>query len=141
MGWLGELHPRWVQQAELGQAPVVFEVDMLAASEGAMPELAELSRQPVVIRDLAVWVDSGAAYQDLLKTLTRTIASDANLGVVRDIRLFDVWRDKSATEEKSLAFRFWLQNPDTTLDDATVDECMATLLQALVNDHGARQRT
>lgn len=141
VGWLGELHPRWVQQAELGQAPVVFEVDMLAASEGAMPELAELSRQPVVIRDLAVWVDSGAAYQDLLKTLTRTIASDANLGVVRDIRLFDVWRDKSATEEKSLAFRFWLQNPDTTLDDATVDECMATLLQALVNDHGARQRT
>lgn len=141
VGWLGELHPRWVQQAELGQAPVVFEVDVQAASEGAMPALAELSRQPVVIRDLAVWVDSGVAYQDLLQTLTRTIASDANLGVVRDIRLFDVWRDKSAAvQEKSLAFRFWLQNPNATLDDATVDECMAALLQALVKDHGARQR-
>lgn len=141
VGWLGELHPRWVQKAELGQAPVVFEIDMEAASQGTMPELAELSRQPVVIRDLAVWVDSGVAYQDLLKTLTRTVESDANLGVVRDIRLFDVWRDKSAgNEEKSLAFRFWLQNPHATLDDATVDACMAVLLQALVKDHGARQR-
>lgn len=141
IGWLGELHPRWVQKAELGQAPVVFEIDVAAASEGALPELAELSRQPVVIRDLAVWVDAGVAYQDLLKTLTRTIESDANLSVVRDIRLFDVWRDKSsATAEKSLAFRFRLQNPEATLDDATVDQCMAALLQALEKNHGARQR-
>ena len=106
-----------------------------------MPVLENLSRQPVAIRDLAVWVDGAVSYQDLLKTLTQTIASDANLGVVRDIRLFDVWRDKSAeNNEKSLAFRFWLQNPDATLDDATVDECMAVLLQALVQHHGARQR-
>ena len=141
VGWLGELHPRWVQQAELGQAPVVFEVDVDAISRGAMPVLAERSRQPVVIRDLAIWVDSAASYQDLLKTLTRTIASDANLNVVRDIRLFDVWRDNSvANNEKSLAFRFWLQNPGATLDDATVDACMAALLQTLMKHHGARQR-
>src|SRR5690606_3962627 len=25
VGWLGELHPRWVQQADLPHAPVVFE--------------------------------------------------------------------------------------------------------------------
>lgn len=141
VGWLGELHPRWVQQSELGQAPVLFEIDVDAISEGAMPALANLSRQPVVIRDLAVWVDGAASYQELLKTLTRAIASDANLSVVRDIRLFDVWRDKSAqADEKSLAFRFWLQNPDATLDDATVDECMAVLLHALEKHHGARQR-
>jgi len=141
VGWIGELHPRWVQKAELGQAPVVFEIDVEAISEGAMPVLSTLSRQPAVIRDLAVWVDGAAPYQDLLKTLTRTVASDANLGVVRDIRLFDVWRDKSASnDEKSLAFRIRLQNPDATLDDATVDACMAALLQALEKHHGARLR-
>lgn len=141
VGWIGELHPRWAQQAELGQAPVLFEIDADAIASGSMPVLAELSRQPVVIRDLAVWVEAGASYQELLKTLTRTIAADANLSVVRDIRLFDVWRDKSAgNEEKSLALRFWLQNPEATLDDATVDECMAALLQSLVKQHGARQR-
>lgn len=141
IGWLGELHPRWVQQWELGQPPVVFELDVDAICTGSMPELADLSRQPVVIRDLAVWVEGAVSYQDLLKTLTQAIASDANLSVVRDIRLFDVWRDKSAADEqKSLAFRFWLQNPDATLDDASVDECMAALLQALKTHHGARLR-
>ncbi len=141
VGWIGELHPRWVQESELGHAPMLFEIDVDMISVGSMPQLADLSRQPVAIRDLAVWVDSAVSYQDLLKTLTRTVGSDANLSVVRDIRLFDVWRDKSAaSNEKSLAFRFWLQNPDATLDDATVDECMASLLQALVQHHGARQR-
>jgi len=141
IGWLGELHPRWAQKAEIGQSPVVFEIDVDAISTGSMPDLKPLSRQPVVIRDLAVWVDQAVPYQELLKTLTRTIASDANLSVLRDVRLFDVWRDKSgASEEKSLAFRFWLQNPEATLDDSTVDECMAVLLQALEKHHGARQR-
>ena len=130
-----------MQQAELGQAPVVFEVDADAVSTGDMPVLEHLSRQPVVIRDLALWVDAALSYQELLKTLTQTIASDANLDVVRDIRLFDVWRDKSAAnDEKSLAFRFWLQNPSATLDDATVDECMAKLLGVLEQRHGARRR-
>ena len=141
IGWLGELHPRLAQKAEIGQAPVVFEVDVDAISPIAMPELKTLSRQPIVIRDLAVWVDAAVGYQELLKTLTQTVAADANLSVVRDIRLFDLWRDKSnATEEKSLAFRFWLQNPGATLDDTTVDECMAVLLRALETHHGARQR-
>ena len=141
IGWLGELHPRLAQKAEIGQAPVVFEVDVDAISTGTMPELRNLSRQPVVIRDLAVWVDASVNYQELLKTLTQTVSSNANLSVVRDIRLFDLWRDKSnATEEKSLAFRFWLQNPSATLDDTTVDECMAVLLRALETHHGARQR-
>src|SRR5690606_1424495 len=62
IGWMGELHPRWVQQAELGQAPVLFEVDVEAISHVAMPVLSELSRQPVVIRDLAVWVDAGVPF-------------------------------------------------------------------------------
>ena len=141
IGWLGELHPRWAQQAELTHAPVVFEIDVEAISHIAMPELKNLSRQPVVIRDLAVWVDAALPFQDLLNTLTRTVASDDTLGVLRDIRLFDVWRDKAAgSSEKSLAFRFWLQDSEATLDDAKVDHCMAVLLKALEDRHGARQR-
>src|SRR5690606_23634925 len=116
IGWLGELHPRWVQKAELGRAPVVFEVDVEALSRGQMPHLTSLSRQPVVIRDLAVWVDAGTSYQDLLDTLRGAVAADDTLAVVQDIRLFDVWRDSATAEQKSLALRFWLQNPQATLD-------------------------
>ncbi|SHG66906.1 phenylalanine--tRNA ligase subunit beta [Pollutimonas bauzanensis] len=141
VGWIGEIHPRWAQQSDLAHAPVVFEIDVAAISVNEMPAPAELSRQPVVIRDLAVWAGADASYQDLLNTLTHTIASNATLGIVKDIKLFDVWRDKSAqTAENSLAFRFWLQGRDSTLDDATVEQCIDCLLQALVSEHGVRQR-
>lgn len=142
IGWLGELHPRLVQQAELNRAPVVFEVDAASISTAAMPQPGELSRQPVVIRDLAVWAAPQVAYQSLLDTLARVIASDVKLSIVRDIRLFDVWRDAAAgpASEKSMAFRFWLQDPEVTLDDATVEQCINRLLEALVSAHGVRLR-
>ncbi|MDS1141678.1 phenylalanine--tRNA ligase subunit beta [Pusillimonas sp. SM2304] len=141
IGWIGELHPRWAQQCDLAHAPVVFELDVAAISLTDLPAPAEISRQPVVIRDLAVWAAADVSYQDLLNTLTHAIESNATLGIVKDIKLFDVWRDKSAqTPEKSMAFRFWLQDRETTLDDATVEQCMSRLLEALVSAHGVRQR-
>jgi len=141
VGWLGEIHPRWAQQCDLAQPPVVFELDAAAISHSPMPAPAELSRQPIVIRDLAVWAGLDVRYQDLLNTLTQTIQSNATLGIVKDIKLFDVWRDKAAqAAEKSMAFRFWLQGREATLDDAAVEQCMARLLQALVEAHGVRQR-
>jgi phenylalanyl-tRNA synthetase beta chain len=141
IGWIGEVHPRWAQQLDLAHAPVVFEIDVESVSPGVLPAPGELSRQPVVIRDLAVWADNGVSFQALLDTLAQTIQSDDTLAIVKDIKLFDVWRDKAAeSTEKSMAFRFWLQGRDTTLDDATVEQCMATLLAALVAAHGVRQR-
>ena len=60
---------------------------------------------------------------------------------MKDIRLFDVWRDKAqADAQTSLALRFWLQDAAVTLDDAQVEQCMARLLDALVTTHGVRQR-
>lgn len=143
VGWIGELHPRWAQQAELNHPPVVFEIDVDAIATTRLPAPAELSRQPVVVRDLAVWVRSEVSYQDLLDTLTQTIAANVTLSIVKEIKLFDVWRDKSAqagTPEKSMAMHFWLQDPEVTLDDATVEQCINQLLEALISAHGVRQR-
>ena len=36
IGWLGELHPRWVQESGLAHAPVVFEVDVQMVSEARL---------------------------------------------------------------------------------------------------------
>ncbi len=141
VGWMGEIHPRWAQQSDLAHAPVVFEIDTQAISVVSLPAPTEQSRQPVVIRDLAVWADASVSYKALLDTFVHTIQSDDTLAIVKDIKLFDVWRDKAAhTSEKSMAFRFWLQGRDATLDDATVEQCLARLLDALVTAHGVRQR-
>jgi phenylalanyl-tRNA synthetase beta chain len=143
IGWLGELHPRWVQQAELGLAPVVFELDAETVAQARLPQVQEITRQPVVQRDLALWVDSAVPVQAMLDTIAQTSAQASPASVVREVRLFDVWREPQATErsqQKSLAFRFWLQDADKTLDDARVDACMAALRDALIARHGARLR-
>ncbi len=141
IGLIGEVHPKWAQESGLSQAPVVFEIDVEAISTGTLPRPGEISKQPVVIRDLAIWVEMDVSYKALLDTLSQTIASNANLGIVKEIRLFDVWRDNaSAAEEKSMALRFRLQDTQATLDDAVVEATMQALLQALTHAHGVRQR-
>jgi len=144
VGWVGELHPRWAQQADLAHAPVVFELDVDALSEGELPQVRELSRQPVVVRDLALWVDEDVTVQSMLDTVAAAVKADAQLAVVQDARVFDVWRDKAQgsepVAEKSLAFRFWLQDTEVTLDEARVADCLARIKEALVAAHGARQR-
>ncbi|MER1968124.1 phenylalanine--tRNA ligase subunit beta [Castellaniella sp. GW247-6E4] len=141
IGWLGEVHPRWAQALDLAHAPVVFEVDARQLGERVFPRPAELSRQPVVVRDLAVWVDAGVAWQAILDTLLHQIATDVALSVVKDIKLFDIWRDKNDARTKSLALRFWFQGQDATLDDRQIEYCTQRLLDALVQAHGARLRS
>lgn len=143
VGWLGELHPRWAQQLDLVHPPVVFELDVDAIAHARLARLTAFSRQPIAVRDLAVWVDAKVSFQAMSDTLAQAIASDDTLGIVRDVRLFDVWRDTSASSgatEKSMAFRFWLQGRDATLDDVAVERCVEKLLNALIHAHGARRR-
>ena len=74
-GW--EIHPRWLQELDLNVPPVVFELDVDAISDVDLPP-ATLSRQPVVIRDVAVWVDVEVSFQSMLDTLHQAIHSDTN---------------------------------------------------------------
>jgi phenylalanyl-tRNA synthetase beta chain len=140
-GWIGELHPQWAQKAELPHSPIVFELDAELIATRPLPELADISRQPVVTRDLALWVDESVVAQHMLDTIAAICAVQPELSVVKAARIFDVWRDKSlSTKEKSLAFRFRLQDTAVTLDDARVEGCLARIRDALGAAHGARLR-
>ncbi len=142
IGWIGEVHPRWVRDLELQRAPVVFEIALDALETLTVPHFQPWSRQPVVIRDLAIWIDTGVSFQHVMQTLDQARAGHAELALVRDVRLFDVWHDAAAqADHKSLALRFWLQDPAATLDEARVERCMDLLLKALEAAHGARLRS
>lgn len=141
VGWIGELHPKLQQQADLPHAPVVFELDAELIAKRPLPALKALSRQPVVSRDLALWVPENVTVQAMFDTLKQCIEHDPELAIVREFKLFDVWRDKNASkQEKSLAFHFLLQDAEVTLDDARVDACMNRLREALESAHQARLR-
>ena len=140
VGWLGELHPQWLQQLDINSAPILFELDADLLAETPLPVVRAQSRQPVVQRDLAFWVDTTVHYQQIVDTLTATIAADEQLNIVKNFRLFDVWKETATAAEQSLAMRFWLQDANNTLDDVTVEQSMQKLLQALQNTHAIRQR-
>lgn len=144
VGWIGELHPRLMQQYELPHAPVMFEIDADALIARALPVPSDVSKFPPVRRDIAVVVDQTVEAQALVDAMQAALASDACKFVQR-VALFDEFRAKSntsgglAAHEKSLAFRVTLQDLAGTLQDETVDLAIQTLVDSL-RVHGARLR-
>jgi phenylalanyl-tRNA synthetase beta chain len=140
IGWIGELHPGLQQAYELPQATVLFELDLDPIRELGLPVPEELSKFPAVQRDLALVVKQSVSAQSLLDVMA---ASNQNF--VRNIELFDEFKPKAgsstmADDEKSLAFRVTLLNPNETMQDPQIDAEMAALLGAVEKKCAARLR-
>ena len=142
IGFIGELHPRWLQKYELPHAPVVFEVDAIALQQRSVPEYAEISKFPGATRDLAVVVKQDVPAQDLLDAFNAAVQVNPHGKIVQAIVLFDEYRGKGLeADEKSLAFRFSLQDTQNTLQDDVVEAVMSAVGDAAKQKHGARLRT
>jgi phenylalanyl-tRNA synthetase beta chain len=142
IGFIGELHPRWQQKYELPLAPVVFEVDATALQERKVPVYQEISKFPAVSRDLALLVKSHVSAQELLDAFAAEKAVNPLGRIVQAIVLFDEYRGKGLqNDEKSLAFRFTLQDTQTTLNDNNVDATMAVFIEAARKKCSAMLRT
>lgn len=141
IGVIGELHPRWQQKYDLPLAPVVFEVDAQAAQERDIPVYQEISKFPAVTRDIAVVVKQSVTAQELMDAFIAERQANAACAIMQAIVLFDEYRGKGLeNDEKSLAFRFTLQDTQTTLQDEKVDAAMAAFIAAVEKKHGARLR-
>jgi phenylalanyl-tRNA synthetase beta chain len=141
VGWIGELHPRWLQKYDLPQAPVLFEVEAVALQQRDVPVFQEISKFPGATRDLAFVVGQDLPAQALLDAFAAAKARNPICTIVQAIVLFDEYRGKGLeNDEKSLAFRFGLQDTQNTLQDDVVDAVMAAMVAA-ATDCGARPRT
>ncbi|GAB3454603.1 phenylalanine--tRNA ligase subunit beta [Massilia terrae] len=138
---IGELHPRWMQQYELPQAPVLFEIDAAALQQRVVPHYVEISKFPGATRDLALVVKQQVTVQDILDSFSAEVQSNPLGRIVQAVVLFDEYRGKGLeTDEKSLAFRISLQDTQSTLQDDAVDAIIAALAEAAKQKHGARLR-
>ncbi|MDB5934957.1 MAG: phenylalanine--tRNA ligase subunit beta [Massilia sp.] len=141
VGFIGELHPRWLQKYELAQAPVLFEVDAAALQQRPVPKYEEISKFPGATRDLALLVQNTVAAQDVLDAFVAEKQVNPAGNIVQAIVLFDEYRGKGLEgEQKSLAFRFSLQDTQTTLQDDVVDALMAAMADAAKKKHNATMR-
>lgn len=142
VGIIGELHPRWQQKYELPLAPVLFEVDAEALQTRSIPVYQEISRFPAVIRDIALVVKQSVPAQELIDAFLAEKEANPDCRILQAIVLFDEYRGKGLqNDEKSLAFRFTLQDTQTTLHDDNVDAAMNVFIAAANRRHGAKLRT
>jgi phenylalanyl-tRNA synthetase beta chain len=142
IGFIGELHPRWQQKYELPHAPVLFEVEAVALQARDVPQYHEISKFPAVLQDIALIVKQSVTAQDVMDVFNKEKASNPKCKIVQAIVLFDEYRGKGLeNNEKSLAFRFTLQDTDSTLQDAEIVAARTTLVEAAIRAHGAKLRS
>jgi phenylalanyl-tRNA synthetase beta chain len=106
-----------------------------------VPQYAEISKFPGATRDLALVVKQHVPAQEILDAFAAEVQSNLLGRIVQAVVLFDEYRGKGLeADEKSLAFRFSLQDTQSTLQDDAVDAIMAALAEAAKQKHGARLR-
>ena len=136
IGFLGELHPQWLQEYDLPLAPVVFELDLDALTRARLPKYAEVSKQPPAFRDLAIVVDQKLELQAIFDGLLANRPA-----IVQDVRLFDIFTGKGIEQgKKSLAFRIVMQDTQRTLQDTEVDAAIQQLITYLHQAFSAQLR-
>ena len=126
VGFIGELHPQWLQKYDLPQAALVFELDMAAVLACEKVRHQAASKFQPARRDLAFVLPEAVSYAELEGSL-KTVRSP----LIREIALFDVYRGAGLPENtKSMAVKIILQSDSETLTDEAVEPIVAKLIAA-----------
>jgi phenylalanyl-tRNA synthetase beta chain len=119
----------------------LFEVDTRVLERLELPQLTEIPKFPPVTRDLALVVDSKVEVGVMFTKIATLQRSDPAAAIIRDVTLFDEYRGKGLKDnEKSLAFRFLLQDTRQTLSDEQIEQAMARVVTAMQETFHARTR-
>jgi phenylalanyl-tRNA synthetase beta chain len=135
-GWVGRLHPDVERQLDLTYSGIVFELEVDAALAASLPHYREVSRFPLVRRDLAVLVDESIAVRTLLECVQGAAGE-----VLRDATVFDIYRGQGIeTGRKSVAIGLNLQDVSRTLTDDETDAIVARVVADLERECSATIR-
>ena len=155
IGFLGEMHPKWVQSYELAKsgkgskAPILFELELDALLQRRVPVAQTVLKTQDVERDIAILVAEKVTHVEVMAA----IASVPLNGLTRCATLFDIYRPKVAgtelsnnpvkaiaVDEKSLAVRLTFNSQDATLNDEVTEAAVNAVLAQLKAQVGARLR-
>jgi len=135
-GWIGALHPRLVHALDLERVPLLWELDEHLSFAAELPEFKEISRFPVIRRDIAIVVDEAVPVVELLSAIQA-----AGGEYLTESKIFDVYSgDRIDSGRKSVAFGLILQDSSRTLTDEEADRVVAAVVAGLESGFGARMR-
>jgi phenylalanyl-tRNA synthetase beta chain len=127
VGWIGELHPEIVRELHFTYPPILFEIAFYDALRVDPAAYSEVSRFPMVRRDLAIVIDENVPLSALRERVTLSSSS-----LLRQCRVFDVYRGPGLeTGTKSIALGLIFQDFSRTLTDEDVDQNVASIVAGL----------
>ena len=130
VGWIGQLQPEMVRKLELRDAPWLFELAIDPSFSSEVPVFAEISKYPMIRRDLAVLVDESVTLDELRESVNL-----AAKGLLRELAVFDVYRGKGVEPgRKSIALGLILQETSRTLTDGEADAVVAAVIEQVKGD-------
>jgi phenylalanyl-tRNA synthetase beta chain len=114
-----------------------FNWDILAEKASKKKiQYKEITKYPLVERDLAMVVSKTMKYAEIKDRLTKL-----RLGKLQEIKLFDIFEnEKLGNDKKSMAINFTFFDEEKTLTDKEIDGWMNNIISTLEKDLGAEIR-
>jgi phenylalanyl-tRNA synthetase beta chain len=136
IGYIGVIHPSFEKKLGLKSKAIVFELELSAVLNRAVPAYTDISKFPANRRDLAFVVDQTISADQILR-LTRKVGGNQVVG----INLFDVYQGAGVADgKKSLALSVTLQHTDRTLEEKEIAETIDHIVDALRVEFNATLR-
>jgi phenylalanyl-tRNA synthetase beta chain len=127
VGYLGLLDGRVQARFDLRAPCYLFELDVREVVARTIPSVQEISRFPVIRRDIAVVVSASITSGQLREVVT----SNAPEYFV-NLKLFDVYTGKGIENNgKSIGLGLTFQHPSRTLKDGEVNSAMKQIFTAM----------
>jgi phenylalanyl-tRNA synthetase beta chain len=140
IGWVGNIHPNALANFDISVPVVAFELSEAALLRLAQRELpyVDVPTLPGVSVDLAIVVDESVTYEMLVQRIT-----SAGGKLLKDVRLFDVYRDpvRVGAGKKSMAFSLTYRADDRTLTSEEVEKAHAKLVTKVMKSTGGEVRS
>ena len=143
VGLMGEVHPQLLQDLDLegGSAPLVCESLLQPLLHIGLPKVAIPSKLPSVVRDIAWIVPNQVTAGRMTAAVKGGLAAIPEGRWVVSMQLFDLYKGQGLGQgEKSLAFRFVLQDTEKTLEVSEIDAWAKKLVEFVSGQLPARIR-
>jgi phenylalanyl-tRNA synthetase beta chain len=113
-----------------------FNWDAILNHAGKQVQFKEISKYPLVERDLAVVISKNTRYAAI-----RDQIGKLRLSKLQDIRLFDIFEsEKLGADKKSLAINFTFSDDEKTMTDKEIDSWMNKIMASLEKELNAEIR-
>ena len=138
VGWFGKVHKTVLKNYDISQDVYYAEIDTdyLAGLPEKKYATKEISKYPVVERDIAVVVDESVTNDALMSAIKSACGK-----IFYDVNLFDVYRSSALGDnKKSMAYKIQFMSEEKTLTGEEINAVVGKVLKALEFRLGAKLR-